>query len=854
MIKRNSLRTKILLGTVLAVSILAAALIVTMISAMDYYSKTILSEIMRPMAKTAALAVQGDLRMLSDRISLIRDSGVFTDPTVGSEEKQRVLDRAASGTEFAWLGLFSTEGKLETGTPKSPPALDADFLFDMGKTGNLALMDTHAGLDNELEIVIGTPVISGSQIINYFVGSYNCDILNDALGNLDVSPVRGTRWTLAIDVLRKDFAHIIQRGIYTGLSIILVVLTLFAIISGFFITHFLTNPLKLITENTRSINQGIFQSRLPFALVRRNDEIGQQARAFVSMSQSIEKVICEIEKITKAARAGDLKHRADLTSMEGDYLKIVSGVNGALDVICSHLDAIPLALALFDEKKEMLYRNYAMDEFLLMHDLGDHDLGLLETIAGSGNFSSDQRLDPMVAAVFDPALSDPQPFVTDIAMLGHDGGSNFALTIQRAGRNTREKDSVCAILLLSDVTMLTRAKIDAEMASRTKSDFLSRMSHEIRTPMNAVIGMTQIAKGSSDTEKIHACLAQVENSSNHLLGVINDILDFSKIESGKLALDITEFSLAEDLDFVVSMMLPKARERNVVIKLSVENIVNDSVSADSLRLNQVLINLLSNAVKFSPDGSEILLNVRELGSKDGFSSYGFEVVDRGIGISEYQAAKLFRPFEQADGSITRNYGGTGLGLAISKNLVEMMGGKISLTSKEGEGSSFSFTIFCASKSSAEKRPDDGTASSGHVVYDFTGKRCLVVDDIEINRIIIEELLSETKLAMEMAANGQEAVDKFKSASSGYFDIILMDMQMPVLDGCSATREIRKIEKERAADKDQIGGIPIVAMTANVMQEDIRKALEAGMNAHLGKPIVLEETLKTMREQFSRASL
>jgi CheY-like chemotaxis protein len=365
--------------------------------------------------------------------------------------------------------------------------------------------------------------------------------------------------------------------------------------------------------------------------------------------------------------------------------------------------------------------------------------------------------------------------------------------------------------------------------------------------MNAVIGMTEIAKRTDDIEKIRNCLDQVESSSTHLLGVINDILDLSKMESGRLLLNISEFSLAVNLDFILSMMLPKARERNIEIIISADNINNDCLLTDSLRLNQVLLNLLSNAVKFSHEGSDVFLNVRELGSKAGISIYSFEVIDSGIGISEYQASKLFRPFEQGDGSITRNYGGTGLGLVISKSLVEMMGGKITLDSEEGKGSKFAFTISCEAKPKCERHADGKIISPNLEKYDFSGKRCLVVDDIEINREIIMELLSSTNIIIETAGNGQEAVDKFRLKGEGYFDIILMDMQMPVMDGCTATERIRRIESEWAQNNNGLEKIAIVAMTANVLQEDVEKAVAAGMNAHLGKPIEIEITLKTMRE-------
>ena len=629
-------------------------------------------------------------------------------------------------------------------------------------------------------------------------------------------PIAGTEWTLVKAAPRRHFPQIFPDGIVSGISITMITFAAFCLLSNFLIGHFFVRPLKTVSENIQT------------------------------MSCSMESVIGEIEKTAHAVSCGRLNKRADLSSMEGDFYRIVSAVNNALDAACSHLNTIPMPLALFNEEREMIYPNEAMCNFLLKHDLDENNLELLEYITGSGSLNI-QALNPRAAAVFDPAIVSPEPFLTDIAMLSHDGASNFVLTIQRSGRKTQLDGLSCVMLLLNDVTMLTRAKIDAEAASRTKSDFLSRMSHEIRTPMNAVIGMIQIAKGTDNMGRIRSCLEQIGNSSNHLLGVINDILDFSKMESGKILLDISEFSLTENLDFVVSMMRPKAREKSIRIRVLTESIQNDAISADSLRLNQVLINLLSNAIKFSPDGSDVLLSVRELGSESGYSSYSFEVADRGIGISEFQASKLFRPFEQADDSISRNYGGTGLGLTISKTLVEMMGGKISLKSKEGKGSKFSFTIHCAARPSIEKKVSGELFPLNGNNYDFSEKRCLVVDDIEINREIIIELLSSTNLHFESAENGQEAVDKFLSSPDGYFDIILMDMQMPVMDGCSATREIRRLENERA-----VKGIPIVAMTANVMQEDIKKALDAGMDAHLGKPIELELTLKTIQEQLTKS--
>jgi signal transduction histidine kinase/ActR/RegA family two-component response regulator len=511
------------------------------------------------------------------------------------------------------------------------------------------------------------------------------------------------------------------------------------------------------------------------------------------------------------------------------------------------IDAIPLALALFNEKREMIYFNSGMNEFLLIHGLGRGDKRLLERIAGGGNSAHGDPLDAKAAALFNGQIENPGVFTADIALLGDNGPDNFMLSLRRLRRE--QGGPLRVMLLLNDVTLLTRAKLDAEAASRSKSEFLSRMTHEIRTPMNVIMGMTRIAKNAlalPDLAKARVSLDQVESSSSRLLGIIDDILDFSKIESGNLSFLIEEFSLVSNLDFVVSMMLPRAREKNIAIRLVMEPLTHEELEADSLRLNQVLLNLLSNAVKFSPEGSEVLLKVKELAAPPAdLKEFSFEIIDHGIGISGSQAEHLFKPFEQADGSITRKYGGTGLGLAISKRLVEMMGGTIALKSREGEGSTFSFTIKCPARPKGEPAAAGGKAGAADALfYDFSGKRCLVVDDIEINRDIILDLLGNTGIIPETAEDGREAVEKFRASPEGYYHVILMDMQMPVLDGVSAARAIRSLSRSDAA------GVPIIAMTANVLEEDIRKALDAGMNAHLGKPIDPDTMFKVLGGQLN----
>ena len=398
----------------------------------------------------------------------------------------------------------------------------------------------------------------------------------------------------------------------------------------------------------------------------------------------------------------------------------------------------------------------------------------------------------------------------------------------------------------------------AEEANNSKRDFLSRMSHEIRTPINAIVGMTTIANESLDNKlKIKDCLSKIKTSSTYLLGLISDILDMSKIETGKMNIVIEKFDLENLIANIVSIIQPQAKLKGVDFKVSLENINNKKIIGDELKVKQVLINILANALKFTPVEGEINLTIKEI-EKDGELILIFTITDTGIGMSEEELKRIFSPFEQANIDTHRKYGGTGLGLSITKKLVELMEGDIHVRSKKGIGSEFIIELPLVVEGSNENKDiisavkeDTEIAeelTQEQIDYDFSDKRILLVEDNELNLEIASELLKFKDTKIEVALNGKEDIEKFEESLNGYYDAILMDIQMPILGGYEATEAIRKSSHKDAKT------IPIIAMTANAFSEDIDQALESGMNAHISKPIdqeVLYSTLyKFMKGEFS----
>ena len=385
-----------------------------------------------------------------------------------------------------------------------------------------------------------------------------------------------------------------------------------------------------------------------------------------------------------------------------------------------------------------------------------------------------------------------------------------------------------------------KALLLAEAANLAQKDFLSRMSHEIRTPMNGVLGMTQLAKNAkTDTQRLEY-LGKIHTSASLLLGIINDILDVSKIDAGKMQIEEQPFKPTDIIDNILDLITPRVDEKNLDLIISVDDSVPKTVVGDSLRVSQTLFNIVGNAVKFTLEGS-ISLNVSAKKVSESSLRLNFEVRDTGIGMDEEQKKVIFNSFIQADSSTARKFGGSGLGLSISRALVELMGGEIQVTSEVGKGSEFSFYVTVSEyKGDGILEIDEHVSVVQNQRYD--GFSLLLVEDIEINQEIAKTILEDMGFKVDTADNGREGVG---AAVRKHYDLIFMDIRMPVMDGIEATREIRRIERENIS----MSRVPIIAMTANAMQEDKDNARDAGMDGHISKPLDIGEIYKILYEKL-----
>ena len=384
------------------------------------------------------------------------------------------------------------------------------------------------------------------------------------------------------------------------------------------------------------------------------------------------------------------------------------------------------------------------------------------------------------------------------------------------------------------------AKVLAEENSKAKTTFLSNMSHDIRTPMNAIIGYTNLARREGvSVEEMREFLTKIDTSSQHLLSLINDVLEMSRIESGRMELDEAENNLVQVVQEIGDMFATQMETKKINFVVDTSQVKNKFVICDKNRINRILLNLTSNAYKFTPEGGKISITLLQTGADEKFGNYELRVKDSGIGMSEEFAREVFEPFTRERTSTVSGIQGTGLGMAITKNFTDLMNGKISVKTAKGKGTEFILNFNFAIIDKIEVEEEKISAESQEI--DFTQKKLLLVEDIEVNREIALMVLEEFGFQVDYAVNGQDAVEKFSKSKPGDFDAILMDIQMPVMNGYEATKKIRALENSELAK------IPIIAMTANAFSEDVENAKAAGMNAHIAKPLDVPKMIETLKE-------
>ena len=386
----------------------------------------------------------------------------------------------------------------------------------------------------------------------------------------------------------------------------------------------------------------------------------------------------------------------------------------------------------------------------------------------------------------------------------------------------------------NDITNLKQALEAAEKANHKKNDFLNRMSHEIRTPLNAIIGLSYLSKENETMPaKVYENLDKIEQSAHFLLSFVNDILSLSDLETGKIALELDAVENEAFFAELKERIQKLTDAKQIHFTFSILNEMEKYYVYDSKKLRKALMHVVESAVKSTPTGGTIAVEAEVLSQNEENATLQFTVSDNGLGIDESLLPVVFEPFEHIYGESRTLYNGSGLELAIAKSIVDLMNGNIHVQSKKGEGTTFTLTVSVKLERRSRLRPKEEGVKA--VSYDFTGKRALVVEDSDINIEIAKNILVHKNFEVEVALNGEEALSAFESHEAGYYDVILMDIRMPVMDGLEATKAIRGM-----ASRPDGRSIPIVAMTANAFEEDVKKSLEAGMNGHLSKPIDIKK--------------
>jgi len=730
--------------------------------------------------------------------------------TIGELKQLKEVSHSAYAYVMAYTGLVSEDGaKLFT------YILDADDtpVYDSPDMDGLGTCNIG---EEVLEQIYETRM--QMDYVEYYLGDYGelyfayAPILN---GNGDVVAILGT------DLDLEGMNAAISASILAFNSIFLAAIIVIILVLFIFLRRSVINPLGSLTRTAHELAEGNVYAQTSEAALRQSSEIGMLAHAVNNMSLAYQDMISNTAKLFAAANIGRLDIRNDTTKFKGDIRDVMQQINDTLDSMTLFLDSVPEGIFIMSKDLEMYFRNehYAncfknisAPEFLAVVFAQDVPEGMEEV--GRRTYIKEK-----VAETLKRENNGITVWIGELC---------YSISLTEIALKETAENSVLVIVI--DITDLMKEKEKAQAAAEAKSSFLSRMSHEMRTPMNAIIGMAKIAEDTSDASKMKYCLSTIGTSSKQLLGIINDVLDMSKIEAGKLELENIEMNIEKMLVNVCNIIIDNMEKKNQKFNMDLGKELELNYKADELRLSQVITNLLSNAVKYTPEGGKITLTVDKTGQEETTDTLLFSVTDTGIGMTGEQIDRLFNAFEQADGSISRRFGGTGLGLAISKNIVEKMGGRIWVESEYGSGSTFNFEVKLErSEHRDETASDSADAGDAYKTSDLSGVSIILAEDVELNREIFSSLLEDTFISIDEAENGVAAVSLFKENPDKY-DLIVMDVQMPEMDGFQATRAIRALDTPKAKT------IPIIAMTANAFREDVDRCLESGMNDHLAKPI------------------
>lgn len=584
----------------------------------------------------------------------------------------------------------------------------------------------------------------------------------------------------------------------------------------------ISRPIIRLTQVMSRLSDGQYDD--PISHRQRNDEVGRMAQALHIFRDTMKRA----ERLELEAARSKENQR-----LSKQLIALTDAMPGAV---------FQLRLAQ-DDSRQFLFLNSQAEHFF-----GQPVESLLNRIFKSNEsiFPASNTFQKIIKKAFIRSRQTLKPIDTDIR-IEHNQQVRWYKIL--ATCQPLDNSAVLFSGILLDVTTskyqaqaLEEAKNSAEQAARTKATFLTTMSHEIRTPMNAILGLTQLMLRHELSTEQHRRLDRISTAGQHLLNIINDILDFSKIDGQHLKLEHIAFEPAVLIASTVEMLTADAQKKNLKLHIDIARHVPKYLLGDPTRIGQILLNYLNNAIKFSDSGA-IYIRVRLLYDNKTDLQLYCEVEDQGIGISTENANHLFKEFQQADASITRRFGGTGLGLAISRKLANLMGGEVGVNSEEGHGSTFWFSVAVNLH-----RPEQTSGGNGNIIHSqppalFKGLRVLLADDNELNRLVGQEMLEAAGFIVELACDGQQAVDCLTVADKNYYSAILMDIMMPVLDGISATKQIRSLVQGRT--------VPIIAVSANTSGDYLQRYTAAGMNDYISKPVNEQKLWQTLQLHLSK---